>query len=245
MLKGRDILITGSTGGIGFATAEIFALNGANLMLVAHDLQKLEDQKNYLKKYNITVEIYCVDIASESEVKRLYGKLFKIRKKLDSIVNNAGVLHSKMFGMISSNELNEVFQTNTLSSFYMLQYGVRFLKKSDVASVVNIGSVMAEQGSLGHTLYSASKSALLGLSRSLAKELAPEIRVNLVAPGVVETKLIASMQKEQREAIVKNTPLNRVAKPEEVAKAILFLVSDMSSFVTGEVLHVDGGLCSI
>ena len=245
MLLDRYALISGATGGIGSQTAKLFASKGARLVLLARDEQKLQALKEELEPFGVEVHCFAFDIANKEEIKNFFKSLQKITKVLDIVVNNAGILHSGMFALTKEEEIERVFQTNTTSSFYLLQYATRFLKKSKVASVVSVGSIMAEKGSFAHSLYSASKSALLGLNNSLAKEFAPHIRFNIVSPGVVDTKLIADMPEQNRQEVIKNTPLGRIAKPKEVAEVILFLASDMASFITGEVIHVDGGLCLI
>jgi 3-oxoacyl-[acyl-carrier protein] reductase len=242
MLKDRWVLITGASKGIGKATAREFAKNGANLLLVARDKQALQALHNELQTSSY---IFICDISTEVEIKQLFVKISKITKTIDVLINNAGILYSAPLLMSKRDEMEKLFATNFYSVMHMSQYASRMMLRQKKGSIVNLSSVMGIEGAKNHTAYSASKASLIALSKSLSKELAPFIRVNVVAPGVVETSLIESLKNTQREKIINTIPLQRFAKDIEIAQTILFLASDMSSFITGEVLRVDGGLCSI
>jgi len=242
MLQNRWVLITGANQGIGKATAKEFAKNGANLILVARDEERLKIVQNELERPSY---IFVCDITQESEIKHLFTQITKITKRLDVVVNNAGILYSAPLFMSKRDKMEEIFATNFYSVVHISQYASRMMLRGKKGSIINLSSAMGIEGAKNHAIYSASKASLIALTQSLSKELAPSIRVNAVAPGVVDTPLIASLSEQQKESIINATPLKRFASANEIAQTILFLASDMSSFITGEVLKVDGGLCSI
>ncbi len=241
MLKGKTALITGANRGIGEAIARTFAKNGSHLILVARDIESLQKVKESISE--VEVDIFSCDISKESEVKALFQKITKISKKLDILVNNAALLQSNLLGMIKKDSIDLLFQTNVYGQIYILQYASRMMKRNGAGSVINMSSIMGVQGGKNSSLYSATKAAVIGLSKSLAKELAPEIRVNVIAPGVVKTELISDLSQELLCEFENETLLKRIATPQEIADVALFLASDMSRFITAEVLNVDGGLC--
>ena len=245
MLKNCWSLISGTSGGIGKSIAKEFAKNGSNLLLLARDEEKLTNIKEELKEFGVEVHTFAFDISSYDEVKRFFKNLPKITKKLDIVINNAAVMHTSSIATTKKEDIDKVFQTNVFSGFYILSFASRMMLRAKKGSIVNINSIMGCSGASGHSLYSATKASISGFTKSLAKELAPFVRVNEIAPGVVDTKMIQKLSDEEKEKIIKNTPLNRIANPDEIAKVALFLSSDMASFITAECIRVDGGLCSI
>jgi 3-oxoacyl-[acyl-carrier protein] reductase len=241
MLKDRYALITGASRGIGAAIARNFALNGAKLILISRDYDALKNLQDELS--HTEVHIFLADISKHSDVKELFLKIKKLTPHLDIVINNAGILEGALLSMTKESSIQQTFETNLFGQFYILQYTTRLMRKSSSASIVNITSAMGVQGARGHSMYSASKAAVIGFSRSLSKELAPHIRVNAIAPGVIQTDLTANLDDKKREEFISDTLLKRVGLADEVAQSALFLASDMSSFITGEVLSVDGGLC--
>jgi len=243
MLDKKYALITGASRGIGAATARIFAKKGANLILVARNkeaLQKIQDELSLLTQ----VHIYACDLQKSTEIKKLFGFIRTHTKELDILIHAAGMMYSAMQMMSREQIIKELFDTNFISAYELSRYASKMMLRQKSGSIVFISSIMALEGAKAHSAYSASKSALKGLMHSLAKEYAPHIRINCVAPGVVQTDMIASLSKEEKERIIAATPLARLAMPEEVAQTLLFLSSDMSSFITSQTIRVDGGLCS-
>ena len=245
MLKNCWSLISGASGGIGVSLAKEFAKNGSNLVLVAKDEIKLIGLKKELKEFGVEVYTFAFDISSYDEVKQFFKNLPKITKRLDIVINNAAIMHTSMIATTKKEDIDKLFQTNVFSAFYILSFASRVMLKAKKGSIVNINSIMGCSGASGHSLYSATKASISGFTKSLSKELAPFIRVNEIAPGVVDTKMIEKLKDEEKEKIIQNTPLKRIANPDEIAKVALFLSSDMASFITGECIRVDGGLCSI
>ena len=229
MLTDKWCVITGASRGIGKETAKLFKQNNANLILISRNSEDIE----------IEGEKFSVDLSNYEEVKKLFKKISKITKKIDVLVNNAAIMHTSLIAMTKPEDIERVFKTNVFSNFYIASFASRFMLRSKNASIINIGSILA-RGALGHSVYSASKAALIGFTKSLAKELAP-IRVNMISPSIVKTDMTKNLDK----SIIEKTLLKRMADPIEIAKVSLFLASDMSSYITGENINVDGGLCSI
>ena len=241
MLEGKTAIITGASSGIGLATAELFSKNGAFVILVSKNLKKLEKATENIERK----ALFQADLSKYDEVKKLFLDIKKITKNIDILVNNAGIIHSSMFMMTNDKTIKELFEVNTFSQMYMAQFASKMMLRQKKGSIINVSSIMGVEGAKGHVAYSASKSALIGFTKSLAKELAPFIRVNAVIPGVVDTPLLDNLDNEAKENLSSQILLKRLATPEEIAKCILFLASDMSSYITSTVLEVDGGLCSI
>ena len=240
MLKDKWVLITGASSGIGRESVELFAKNGAKLLLLARDIEKLQS----LQSIGAESYIFSVDVSDYEEVKKCFMQIRKITKSIDVLVNNAGILESAMFMMTNQKTIQNVFEVNTFSQMYVSQFVSKMMIKQKKGSIINVTSIMGISGANAHTIYSASKAAIIGFTKSLAKELAP-IRVNAIAPGIVDTPLLDSISDEKKNEFIQKIPLKRLALPQEIAQSILFLASDMSSYITASVLEVDGGLCSI
>jgi len=243
MLKNRYALITGASRGIGKESAILFAKNGANLLLVARDKDALISLKEELKEFSVNVAIFVCDLSDENNIKSLFIEIKKVTRIIDIVVNNAGIIDSSMFGMTKSDKLKSMFETNLYAPYQLTQYATRMMRKSSCASVIFISSMMATKGAVGHSAYASSKSALFGMMKSLAKELAPTIRVNAIAPGVVKTDMIKTLGEDEKENYISESLFKRLATPDEIANVILFLASDMSKYITAELINVDGGIC--
>ena len=241
MLEGKTAIITGASSGIGLATAELFSKNGAFVILVSKNLKKLEKATENIERK----ALFQADLSKYDEVKKLFLDIKKITKNIDILVNNAGIIHSSMFMMTNDKTIKELFEVNTFSQMYMAQFASKIMLRQKKGSIINISSIMGVEGAKGHVAYSASKAAIIGFTKSLAKELAPFIRVNAVIPGVVDTPLLDNLDNDAKEKLSSRILLKRLATPDDIAKSILFLASDMSSYITSTVLEVDGGLCSI
>ncbi len=245
MLKDKVAFITGSTRGIGWATAKVFAQQGAKLIINGHSDQNLLDQRVAEIKNTYGVEctgILC-DVSDTPALKTCYQDIFKLHKRLDILVNNAGILHDALLGMISSEDIERSFKVNAISVLENLQQAARLMSRHNNGAIVNVASIIAVRGNAGQSLYAASKSAVLGLTLAAAKELAPQgIRVNAVAPGLIDTDLVQALPPQIITERLTGVRMGRIGSPEEVANAILFLSSDLASYVTGQVLGVDGGI---
>jgi 3-oxoacyl-[acyl-carrier protein] reductase len=164
-------------------------------------------------------------------------------KRLDILVNNAGILRDKLIGMISDAEIDELFSVNVIGLIKITQLAARIMARRKSGSIINVSSIVGRRGNSGQTVYSATKSAVIGATFSAAKELAPmNIRVNAVAPGLIDTSMTKAIPEDKRKTLESQIAMGRVGSAQDVANVIVFLASDLSSYVTGQVIGVDGGL---
>ena len=243
MLKNKKILITGATGGIGKAIAFLFAKNNAELFLTGRNKNKLDKLKSQiLRLYKVKISIYVFDISNYDEIKNAFKNIFLKTKNIDVLINNAGILKDNFIGMISNRDINNLINTNLIGPINFTQLVSKIIVKKN-SSIINISSIVGKSGNSGQVLYSASKSGLLGFTLSAAKEFASKgIRVNAIAPGLIKTKMIKNMPHKMYSKILASIKMNRIGKPIDVANVALFLSSDLSSYVTGQVIGVDGGM---
>jgi 3-oxoacyl-[acyl-carrier protein] reductase len=245
ILKDKVAFITGSTRGIGWATAREFARHGATVILNHRaSATLLEERARELEaEFHVTVMGLVADATESPAVKNCYLEIFRRFKRLDILVNNAGILKDGLLGMISDETMRAVIATNLLGSLVHLQEASRLMARSRQGSIINLSSIMGRFGSEGQTVYAASKAAVIGMTMAAAKELAPKnIRVNAVAPGFIDTEMTRQLAPEKFEQRLAGIRMGRIGAPEEVANVIVFLASDMASYVTGQVLGVDGGM---
>ncbi len=244
MLKGKTALVTGATRGIGRKIAEVFAKNGATIILNARDKSKAQEVADELReKFGATVYIVLFDVSSYDEVKNGFKELFKITKKIDVVVNNAGILDDALIGMVTHSQIEKTFGINAFGVLYVAQYAARLMSRNKSGSIINISSIIGTNGNEGQAVYGGSKAAVIGITKSLAKELAPSnIRVNAIAPGFIDTDMTKSLPKDKYNERINSIKMGRIGKPEDIANTALFLASDLSSYVTGQVIGVDGGM---
>lgn len=246
LLKGKTAVITGSNRGIGKATLERFAMHGANVF--AHARKETEEFKDVCKKmsekYNVSIVPLYFDVADEDAVKEGIKEIAKTVKDIDILVNNVGVVNNvKLFQMMNIQEIREQFEVNFFSHPLITQLISRFMIRRRKGSIINISSCAGIDGNTGMLDYVSSKAAIIGATKRLAIELgAYNIRVNSVAPGLTETEMGNKMDEKLLEDMLRKLVIKRKAKPEEIADAIVFFGSDMSSFITGQVMRVDGGM---
>jgi 3-oxoacyl-[acyl-carrier protein] reductase len=234
-LDGKLALVTGASRGIGRAIAEELARAGATVVL---GYRSGKDEAEELAAA-IGGRAVQADVSSSEEAKRLVAEAGDV----DVLVNNAGLTRDGLLARMSDDDWRTVIETNLSSVFYTCRAVTRPMMKKRGGSIVNISSIVGVHGNWGQTNYGASKAGIIGFTKSLARELGSRnIRANVVAPGYVKTALTDVLPEEATAAMVKQTPLGRVADPEEIAGAVRFLASDQASFITGEVLLVDGGL---
>ena len=245
LLQGRIALITGSTRGIGWATAQTFAQHGATVILNGCASQQALDERvaEICEKYNVPCLGFCSDVSDSASVKACYSEIFKRFKRLDVLVNNAGIMQDALLGMITEPLVRRSVEVNVLGSLFHLQEASRLMGRNRSGSIINLSSIIGSSGKDGQVVYSTTKAAILGMTRSAAKELAPKgIRVNAVAPGLIHTDLLKTLPEQKLADAISGIRMGRAGEPEDVGKAILFLASDLSTYVTGQVLGVDGGM---
>jgi 3-oxoacyl-[acyl-carrier protein] reductase len=234
-LEGKRALVTGASRGIGRAIAEELARAGAHVVV---DYRSGREEAEQLAA-EIGGAAVQADVSSPDDARRLVDEAGDI----DVLVNNAGLTRDGLLARMSDDDWRTVIDTNLSSVFYTCRAVTRPMMKKRAGSIVNISSVVGVHGNWGQTNYAASKAGIIGFTKSLARELGSRgIRANVVAPGYVKTRLTEVLPDEATAAMISNTPLARVAEPHEVAGAVRFLASEAASFITGEVLLVDGGL---
>ena len=243
MLTGKVALVTGASRGIGLAAARVFAAAGATVILGGRNIQVLDLAAGALKREfpDGTLFPLLCDVSDEKSVKNAFQTIFKEFKQLDVLLANAGILDDELIGMVTTEQIQRVFGTNTFGVLYCSQYASRLMGRKGSGSIILVSSIIGSNGNIGQAVYGGSKAAVIGITKSLSKELAPQnIRVNALAPGFIDTDMARSLSTEKFEERIASIKMGRIGTPEEVANAALFLASDLSSYVTGQVIGVDG-----
>lgn len=245
LLKDKVALITGSTRGIGWATAKLFAQNGCQIVLNGRSNQELLDKRvsELKKEFGVEVIGILADFGDFKQIADCYQQIFKQFKQLDIVVNNAGIMEDALLGMISEKMMNQTFNINAMGVLYSIQGAARIMSRKHQGSIINVSSIIGTNGNTGQLVYSSTKAAVIGATKSASKELAPKnIRVNCVAPGFIQTDMTHSLPEDKFQERVSSIKMGRIGQPEDIAKTILFLASPMSEYVTGQVIGVDGGM---
>ncbi|GAB3705322.1 glucose 1-dehydrogenase [Amycolatopsis oliviviridis] len=238
-LEGRVALVTGGTRGIGLATARALAEAGATVVLTGRDEAKAKEAAAAAGADSGL----ALDVTDAKAVSTLVRGVAKEHGKLDIVVANAGIMEDALLGMIREELVDTTLSTNVAGTLHTVQAAARAMMRKKTGAIVVLASIVGEHGSAGQTVYAASKAAVANIARSAAKELGRSgIRVNAVAPGVIDTDLTSGLTEDAKAENIGKTPLGRLGTPEDVANAIRFLVSDDASFITGQVLGIDGGL---
>lgn len=242
MLKGKTAIVTGGSRGIGAAICKRFAEQGANIaLLYAGNTQKAEETKAALQEMGVKAEAYQCNVADAEQVAAVCKQIIKDFGGADILVNNAGITKDKLVPMMKVPDFDSVVDTNLKGAFYMIKQLYPVFMKQKSGKIINISSVSGLMGNPGQTNYSASKAGLIGLTKSVAKELASRnVNCNAIAPGFVATDMTENLS--ENNALVDYIPMKRFAQPEDIANLALFLASDQSDYITGEVIRIDGGL---
>ena len=242
MLKNKTALITGASRGIGRSIAQQFAAHGCfvGINFISHK-KSAEDTLKSLQGSNQSGMLLQGDVSNKKDVKQIVNQIVNKRKHIDFFVHNAGIYIRHDFKNITSEEWERVLNVNLNAAFYLTQEVLPFMRQG--GRIIFISSQLAFKGRRAGSDYATSKAGLLGLMRSLALELADEkILVNAIAPGTIDTDIIADYTAEQRRKRIDQIPLKRLGRPEDIAHVAVFLASDLSHYITGETIHVNGGL---
>ena len=236
----KNVLITGATGGIGSALIEVFHINNYNLFLSGTKNEKLQSIKS---KYKDHLDIFKCDLSKTSDIEELIKNAEEYFGNIDILINNAGITKDNLFLRLSKEDWDDVININLNANFLITKLAIKKMVKQKWGRIINISSAAAKIGNPGQSNYVASKSAIEGFTRSLANEVASRnITVNCVTPGFINTNMLDTIDKERLESMSKNIPCGRIGEPKDIANAVFFLSSEESSYITGQILHVNGGL---
>jgi len=239
-LKNKNIIVTGASGGIGNSIVEKLYANGANVLATGTRMEKLEELKKKFSK----IKIIKFDISQHEKIDEFINTATEeLGGSLDCIVNNAGITKDNLTIRMSLEEWTKVIDVNLTSTFLMCKYSIKKMLKNKFGKIINITSVVGHTGNVGQANYTASKAGIVAMSKSLAIEYAKKnINVNCISPGFISTAMTDKIDEKYKEAIIAKIPSNRLGKPEDIAKAVIFLGSDNSDYINGETIHVNGGM---
>ena len=244
LLDGKTALVTGASRGIGRAIALCLAAEGARVAInYAGNVKAAEEVKAAIEAAGGTAILCQADIADSAAVEAMVANVVKEFGTIDILVNNAGITRDTLLMRMKDEDFAKVLDTNLKGVFYCTKAISKLMMKKRSGRIVNMASVVGLVGNAGQTNYAAAKAGVIGFSKSAAKELASRgITVNVVAPGFIGTDMTAGLPESVKEKMLTDIPLGRMGKPEDVASAVLFLASDQASYITGQVVNVDGGM---
>ena len=245
MLKGKTAVITGGTRGIGAAIAQQYASMGVNLALIyAGNRQAAEELRCICEEnYKVKARIYQCDVSNFTETKEITAEIKKDFKTVHILVNNAGITRDNLILRMSEEEFDAVVETNLKGCFHTIRHLSRYFLKQKSGKIINIASVSGVLGNAGQANYAASKAGIIGLTKTVARELASRgITVNAVAPGFVHTEMTEVLSDQVKEAAVAQIPLGRFGETQDIANTVAFLASEKADYITGQVICVDGGM---
>ena len=244
MLKNKNAVVTGATRGIGREIAFTLAENGANVAInyrtLNEDVERLIEE---LKSYGTNIVAVKCDISDEEEVKNFIAESKKQLGSIDILINNAGITKDGLLMRMKEKDFSDVLDVNLKGTFITTREAASIMMKQRHGQIINISSVVGVIGNAGQCNYAASKAGVIGFSKSVARELASRnITVNVVAPGFINTDMTGVLPEKVKESMLQGIPLKRIGEPKDIANAVLFLASDLSNYITGQVINVDGGM---
>jgi len=239
-LKNINVILTGATGGIGSSILDKLVNAGAKVLATGTNESKLNEIK---EKYKNT-EIQKFDLSKHNEISNFIDKCFeKLGNKIDVLINNAGIAIDNLSIRMKEEEWSKVIDINLTSSFLLSKYTIKKMLKNKKGKIVNITSVVGHTGNIGQVNYTASKGGVIAMSKSLALEYGKKnININCVAPGFINTNMTENIKEDYKNVLKSKIPLDRFGEPNDVANTVLFLCSNMSNYITGETIHVNGGM---
>ena len=237
--KNKKILITGATGGIGYSLVDKFNLLGGSIVATGTNDNKLNDLK---KKYS-KIKTIKFDISKHDEIENLIDKASSELDGLDILINNAGITVDNLSIRMKNDDWEKVININLSSTFYLCKYAIKKMLKNKYGRIINITSIVGHTGNLGQSNYSASKAGIIGMSKSLAIEYAKKnITINCVSPGFIKTKMTDKISEDMKNVLISRVPMNKLGTGLDVSNTVAFLSSDEASYITGETIHVNGGM---
>ncbi len=237
--KNKKILITGATGGIGYSLVDKFNLLGGSILATGTNEDKLNDLK---KKYS-NIKTLKFDISKHDEIENLIDKASAELDGLDILINNAGITIDNLSLRMKKDEWENVVNINLSSTFYFCKFAIKKMLKNKYGRIVNITSIVGHTGNLGQSNYAASKAGIIGMSKSLAIEYAKKnITINCVSPGFIETKMTDKISEDMKKTLISRVPMSKLGTGLDVSNTVAFLSSDAASYITGETIHVNGGM---
>jgi 3-oxoacyl-(acyl-carrier-protein) reductase len=242
--RGAQVVVTGGSRGIGRAIALDFALKGANVAIVYLDHRAQGQQVlNELKALGVDAEEHATNVRDFAAIQQLFADILQRHGRIDALVNCAGINRDHTFGKLTSEQWQEVLDTNLTGAFNCSKAVWDQMKTQNYGRIVSISSVVGQAGNFGQTNYSASKAGLLGFTKSLAQEGARNnITVNAICPGFIDTDMVRAIPADALEKVIQKIPMQRLGQPDEIARAVTFLASPASGYITGQVIAVNGGL---
>jgi len=242
-LNGKKVLVTGASGGIGKAIAMELSSCGADLCLTGRNKSELE---NLQKIIGGNCQIIISDLSNSEGISNLADQAQDIMGQIDILVNNAGITKDNLFMRMSEDDWNEVININLNSIFKLTKQLIKGMIKRRYGRIINITSVIGVAGGAGQSNYSASKAGIIAMSKSLAQEVGSRsVTVNSIAPGFIETNMTAELSDDRKEDILRSISVGRLGKPDDIAGAVCFLASDKASYITGQTIHINGGMLMI
>ena len=239
-LKNKKALITGASGGIGKELARILVEYNAEVCISGRNIEELAELK---KSLGDKCHIVPCDLSNKDQISELFSKSEEILGQIDILVNNAGITKDNIFLRMSEEEWLDVININLNSTFNLLKLVTKGMVKRKYGRIINISSVVGVTGGAGQVNYAASKSGLIGLTKSLSQELATRnITVNCIAPGFIETPMTEKLDDKRKDIIINSIPASRIGSPKDLSSAVIFLASQESSYITGQTIHINGGL---
>ena len=237
--KNKKILITGATGGIGYCLVDKFNLLGGSILATGTNEDKLNDLKIKYPK----IKIIKFDISKHDDIENMIDKAASELDGLDILINNAGITNDNLSLRMKKDEWENVVNINLSSTFYFCKFAIKKMLKNKYGRIINITSIVGHTGNLGQSNYSASKAGIVGMSKSLAIEYAKKnITINCVSPGFIETKMTDKISEDMKNILISRVPMNKLGTGLDVSNTVAFLSSDAASYITGETIHVNGGM---
>ena len=239
-LKNKNIIVTGASGGIGNSIVKRLNEAGANILASGTRIKKLEDLKNIFNN----IKILEFDIAQSDKIEEFIDKATDtLGGSLDCVINNAGITQDNLAIRMNIDEWKKVIDINLTSTFLISKFAIKKMLKNKSGKIVNITSVVGHTGNIGQANYTASKAGIVAMSKSLAIEYAKKnININCISPGFIKTAMTDKIDDKFKETIISKIPSGRLGEPEDIANAVLFLISNQSDYINGETLHVNGGM---